>query len=214
MRFGRSGVQRQRVVGQSRGFVDVGLVDLDAEPVEQRAHRGHLRERLRECRVLQRCLRVQLQCSWPDDGRVGVACFSLAHVVAGLQVQVVGLGISRRRRAQRTLFRRGQLRLERIRNLLRHIAFDAEDVVERARVGFGPQMRTLSASINCTLISTELPAFCTLPSRIVATPSCCAIVFKSPRWLLYFSVEVREMTFSSPMFASLVRIISCMPLAK
>src|SRR3546814_5617764 len=47
-----------------------------------------------------------------------------------------------------------------------------------------------------------------------ATPSSCAICFRLSGWLAYCSVEVREITFRSPIPASLVRIRSCMPATK
>src|SRR3546814_1908294 len=69
-------------------------------------------------------------------------------------------------------------------------------------------------STSCTEIRTSLPTFCTLPSTICATPSFRAICFRFSGWLAYFSVEVREITFRSPMSASRVKIRSCMPAPK
>ena len=50
--------------------------------------------------------------------------------------------------------------------------------------------------------------FLDTPSKTVATPSCCETVFKSSGLLLYFAVEVREMTLRSAIVASFVRISS------
>ena len=49
--------------------------------------------------------------------------------------------------------------------------------------------------MSCTLTRTLSAAFCTLPSRTVATPSCCETVLRSSGLLLYLAVEVREITF-------------------
>lgn len=67
---------------------------------------------------------------------------------------------------------------------------------------------------NCTLTRTWSAAFCTLPSRILATPSCLAISRKSLGALLYFWVEVRETTFKSAILDSRARISSCIPSAE
>ena len=50
--------------------------------------------------------------------------------------------------------------------------------------------------------------FWTLPSRMLATPSCFAISGRSAGELWYRCVDVREITFSSAIFASRVRISS------
>src|SRR6185437_15092797 len=133
---------------------------------------------------------------------------------AGLQVQIVGCGVPRRHSLDTRGLGGRQLYLQRLRHVLRDLTFHVENVVQCACVGFRPEMLPLFASINCTLISTWLPAFCTVPSSSVATPSCRAMVFTSSGWLGYFSVEVRAITLSPPIPTNWVRIMSCMPLAK
>src|SRR5204862_3176604 len=71
---------------------------------------------------------------------------------------------------------------------------------------FAHKCESALASMSCTLTRTLSSAFCTLPSRTVATPSCCETVVRSSGLLLYLAVEVREITFKSAMLASLVRI--------
>jgi hypothetical protein len=60
------------------------------------------------------------------------------------------------------------------------------------------------ALISCTFTRTCWPAFCTLPSKMCATPSCFAICGKFSGALLKCCVEVREITFKS---ATLIKAI-------
>src|SRR5262249_53085528 len=58
------------------------------------------------------------------------------------------------------------------------------------------------ALINCTLTRTWSATFCTLPSRMFATPSCFAISRRLLGLLWYCRVEVREITFKSAILES------------
>ena len=56
-----------------------------------------------------------------------------------------------------------------------------------------------------TLMCTVFPTFCTLPSRRFATPSCFPISRKLSGALLYFCVDVREITLRSAILDKRVR---------
>ena len=57
--------------------------------------------------------------------------------------------------------------------------------------------------MSCTLTRTLSAGLLHTSFENVATPSCCDTVFRSSGLLLYFAVEVREMTFKSAMLAEL-----------
>src|SRR5215468_5138756 len=67
---------------------------------------------------------------------------------------------------------------------------------------------SLAVLISCTFTRTASTLFCTLPSKMWATPSCLAISGRFVGALLYFCVEVREITFKSAIFDKRVRISS------
>ena len=83
-----------------------------------------------------------------------------------------------------------------------------------AIVGFGPQMRVGRAVDQLHIHPHLIVGLCTLPSRMLARRAAARFARKFSGELLYFCVEVREITFRSAILASRVRISSWMPSAK
>src|SRR6266516_7546699 len=93
----------------------------------------------------------------------------------GAQVEIVCHKIAGGCFLDRRLFAQGDFRLKLIRDLLGHFTFDREDVGQLSIKVSAQRWESLAALISCTFTRTASPLFCTLPSRMWATPSCLAI---------------------------------------
>src|SRR5262249_2957283 len=125
-----------------------------------------------------------------------------------MQVRVIRSHVVSRLNRESLFFGTAEFGVERFCDFAGHFALYPEDVLQFAIVTFAQRWSSVAALISCTLMCTALPAFCTLPSSKFATPSCWPTSRRLSGALLYFCVEVREMTLSAAMLDKRVRISS------
>ena len=91
---------------------------------------------------------------------------------AALEIKLIGFRIRRRLFRELDLLRAGQLHSQRVGDGFCNLGFDREDVGQLPVEGVGPKCASVAVWISWTLTRTWSFAFCTLPSRMCATPSC------------------------------------------